>query len=88
MRANAETPQHAPAPSERDRMAKALSEAVRKAESEGDGHGRFRTNGSKAPSAAQKARSAAAAVRGSAIVTRALSGSSHQVPSSYLVATR
>jgi hypothetical protein len=37
VRANAETAQHTPAPSERDRMAKALSEAARKAESEGDG---------------------------------------------------
>ena len=37
VRANADTAQHAPAPSERDRMAKALSEAARKAVSEGDG---------------------------------------------------
>jgi len=34
VRANAETAQHTPAPSERDRMAKALSEAARKAESD------------------------------------------------------
>ncbi|MGX0879690.1 hypothetical protein ACSSV4_004400 [Roseovarius sp. MBR-154] len=37
VRANTETAQHAPAPSERDRMAKALSEAARKAETEDDG---------------------------------------------------
>lgn len=37
VRANADTAQHSPAPSERDRMAKALSEAARKAEAESDG---------------------------------------------------